>query len=356
MALLALRLYLILNAEAELGEETPKYTLEDFGSNMILIGELFLCSMIMFQVVVCGINLDDFIYLSNQLFAYNKAVLEMRKSKNIAIDAEHRRGTLMLDLNIYGSTIGSLILPFGVAACILHPMEPNHRIAEDWFELEVGLHNWFTLAWYAVTCIGLTGCGNIIIILSWNIAMYFLIANTCLEDITPDQVEQCWDGKRCSALTHYYGVMEDQEIVNMYRIQKLFNTLMNNFYSSVLISFHHVAVLAVVSIMIFFAIKFQDIIWDGGIIVEGVVLSTIFTGMIIIKVQSMMCGYLVDVSENFRDRCKKVVRGKYFLRKSAESCDTFHIQVAYPFYTVDKGTFVNFCSQVQDYAITLLLW
>ncbi|CAL8127995.1 unnamed protein product [Orchesella dallaii] len=155
MGILLLRLYLVLNADAELGEEVPKLTLEDFGSNMILIGELVLCTMIMFLAVICGLNLDDFIFLSNQLFVYNKAILDMMKSKNIEIDADHKRRTLFAELDTIGTCIASTILPFGVAACIFHPIEPNHRLVEDWLEIEVGFQSWFTIVW--ISCLSKWG-------------------------------------------------------------------------------------------------------------------------------------------------------------------------------------------------------
>ncbi|CAL8127991.1 unnamed protein product [Orchesella dallaii] len=354
-AALALRLYLILTAEPEYDGEKSELTLKEFGSNAILVGEIILCSCLMFLVIVSTIHLDDFVFLMNQLFVYNNAVLDMMKSKNIELSLIHRRNMLLLEVMTAAVCVVSAVLPFGLAAAIFHPMEPTHRMVLDWFEIEIKLEGFFIL-WYILTCVAMLGCGNIVAILANNIAFYFIIFNTCIKDLTAEEMGQRHGVKRCQMSTQFYELMEDNEIATAYRIQKLFNILINNFYSSVLVSFHHVAMLAVASIMLFFFIKFQDIVWEGGLLVEAFVLGTIIVPLWLINVQAIMCGKLVDASGAFKFRARKLVHRKTFLAKFGNSCTPFYIQVVYPFYTVHKETFADFCSQAIDYTITLLLW
>ncbi|CAL8112110.1 unnamed protein product [Orchesella dallaii] len=353
---LSIRLYLLITSQPDDGQESPTMNLEEFGSSIILIGEVFLCTCIIFLIIVMIFNLDDFIYLMNQMLSYNKAVLEMLKSKNIELEATHRKNMLILELTMIPIFLISTTLPFGLAAAIFHPMEPTHRMVKDWLEVEMRLEGIFFIPWYVVNCAGLLGCASIVAILSWSIAFYYFIATTCITDLTPENVSGRVEGKRCKILTRYYGVMEDSEIGACYRVQKLFNVLMNDFYANIMISFHHVALLAVTTGMLFFVIKFNKVVLDGGLIVEAVVLGIIFAPLLLIKLQAMMCGRLADISNNFKDRANKLLHRKYFLAKFSKSCDTYRIQVVYPFYNVHGGTFLEFCGQVRDNTINLLLW
>ncbi|CAL8087509.1 unnamed protein product [Orchesella dallaii] len=355
LAGLAIQLYLIITSESDDEGGKSKLDLKEFGCNAILIGEILLCSCVMFLFMVSLRHLDDFIYLMNQLLAYNNAVLEMIKSKNIELDGPHRQKMKQLEILMYAIFFVSTVTPFGLAATVFHPMEPTHRLVQDWFEVDIKPEGIFIIV-YIVGCASMMSCASIVAALSINIVFYYVIATTCLEDLTPEAADERIGAKRYNMVTQFYGVMEDNEIGTAYRAQQLFNVLMNNFYSSVLVSFHHVALLAVFSIMLYFDIKFQEMIWDGGLIAEMIVLSIVVTPLWLMKIQSSICGKLVDISDTFQDRGRKLLQRKVFLARFADSCSTFYIQVAYPFYAVQKETFADFCSQAVDYTITLLLW
>jgi len=354
-SILALQLYMKL---ATIDSETDvQMNVEEFGSLMLLIAEMLLCLGIMFVNLNCSMNLDDFIFLMNQMMKYNQVVLEMINSKNIQLDNSHRKGMLLMDMLICEMFLASITLSFGLALALFHPMEPTHRIFEEWLEIEVGFHGIFIPFYFAAVAI-FYNCGSIVVILCWNVGCYVMISSTCLNDLQPQRRIGDENGKqrRCEVLTKFYGAMQDDELVTIYRIHRLFNNLMNDFYATVLVSFHPVALLATVSVMIYFAIKFQEIIWQGGFLVMTVVLGIILFPMVLIRFECILCGRLVDASNGLKSEARKIVRRTTFLAKFAKSCDTFYVQVAYPFYTVHRETFLLFCSQVCDYSITLLLW
>lgn len=45
-----------------------------------------------------------------------------------------------------------------------------------------------------------------------------------------------------------------------------------------------------------------------------------------------------------------------YLARVVKSGKPMHLQVAYPFYTVAKTTFLNFCKQVMNNLVTIFLW
>lgn len=150
--------------------------------------------------------------------------------------------------------------------------------------------------------------------------------------------------------------MEDREIILLYRIQQLFLTLINQVMKTVLISLQHVATLSTASIMIYFAIKFDSVISETGFIGWVVVLGAVAVPFVVEFNEAIMLSALADVSEGFVGSGKKMVMRNTYYYKFLRSCPLFILHEAYPFYTVDKSTFLDFCAQVVDYTITLLLW
>ncbi|CAL8146191.1 unnamed protein product [Orchesella dallaii] len=354
--ILALDMYLKLVAEdipSETGadEKDPFY----FATFIIQIGEMMTQLVISFLAFTCVMKLDDFIYLTNQLFVYNGTVLELLKSKEIELDETHQKNMKQLELLIIIAFLFSFILPFGLAAIILHPVEPTHQVIESWLEIKVEA-GWVYFPFFLLVGLLLQGCAGIVVILSWNIACYYILATTCLDDLTPIQISERQNSKRCKVITKFYGEMEDHKVSEMYRIQRLFNELMNDFYKSLLISYHHVGSLVTSCTLICFAIRFWEILSAEGVLACAIVIGSIMVAMGLLLLQSIMCGRLVDISDEFKDVATKLVERRSLLAKFARSCDTFFIQVVYPFYTIRRETFLLFCGQVVDYVITLLLW
>lgn len=125
---------------------------------------------------------------------------------------------------------------------------------------------------------------------------------------------------------------------------------------SVLISYHHVGCLAVVVVLLVFAIRFNDLLHDIGIASYFVVFSIIMAPITVIYCQCRMAGDVVDVSERFKETGRIMIPRKFMFGKFTKSCTIFYIEVTYPFYTVTKETFTAFCQYAQDYSMELLLW
>lgn len=69
--------------------------------------------------------------------------------------------------------------------------------------------------------------------------------------------------------------------------------------------------------------------------------------------QSEICGEMVTGSDKFLSVSKQLLGRKMYLSKVGKP---LYLQLVNPFYTVDKTTFIQFCDQVMDNLVTLLLW
>lgn len=90
-----------------------------------------------------------------------------------------------------------------------------------------------------------------------------------------------------------------------------------------------------------------------------VVLSILVTPLALVWCQSMEGGQLVDASMEFKKACctnpllGQGRKGKIF-RKFGRSCTALYIPMTYPFYHLDRSTFIKFCDQCINKAIDLI--
>ncbi|CAL8146185.1 unnamed protein product [Orchesella dallaii] len=348
----------LVNEEiAEEGENTRKEAdLRYFATLIIEIREIMIALCAVFLGFLSVAKSDDLLFSSNQIFACSDSCYDnMLKEKGIRLDAGHKNSKNVLEFLVACILIVSIILPFGIAAMVFHSIAPTHQILESWFEIKVTL-DWKFFPFFIFIGILLVAAGGSASLLCIHICCYFTLAITCLEDLKPLTIFQRNGRTRSILTTKFFGKMEDIEIVKIYRVQQLLNILLNNFYKSLLVSYHHVAVMATAVVLICFTIRFNDIMLGGGIVACMVVLASAITPFVLMYIETTMCGRLVDISNEFEQMSSKIGERRLLLTKFAKSADTFHVQVAHPFYNVDRETFAQFFYQVINYVVTLLLW
>ncbi|CAL8146197.1 unnamed protein product [Orchesella dallaii] len=357
MYILDIYLKLVSEEIAEEGQDTKNETdLRYFATLIIEIGEIMLTLCIVFLGFLSVAKSDDLLFSFNQIYACSNSIYDnMLKDKSISWDAGHKNSKNILEFLVTYLLIVSIILPFGIAAAVFHPIEPTHQILESWFEIKVTF-DWKFFPFFIFNGILLVTAGATTSLLCIHISCYYTLAITCLEDLKPLTIFQRNGVTGNILTTKFFGEMEDIEIVKIYRVQQLLNILLNNFYKSLLVSYHHVAVMAAAVVLICFAVRFNDIMLGGGIVACVVVLASAITPVALMYAQTSMCGRLVDISNELKHMSSKIGERRLLIAKFAKSADTFYIQVAHPFYSVDRETFIQFFDQVVDNVITLLLW
>ncbi|CAL8146205.1 unnamed protein product [Orchesella dallaii] len=348
----------LVNKEiAEEGEDTTNQAdLRYLATLIIEIGEIMLTLCIVFLGFLSVAKSDDLLFSFNQIYVCSNSCYDnMVKDKRISLDAGHKNSRNILEFLVTYLLIVSIILPFGLAATIFHPIEPTHQILEYWFEIKVTF-DWKFFPFFIFNGILLVTAAGTTSLLCAHITCYFTLATTCLEDLKPVSIFQRNGTRRSILNTKFFGKMEDVEIVKIYRAQQLLNILLNDFYKSLLVSYHHVAVMATAVVLICFAVRFNDIMLGGGTVACVVVLASAISPFALMYAQTSMCGRLVDISNELKHMSSKIGERRLLIAKFAKSADTFYIQVAHPFYSVDRETFIQFFDQVVDNVITLLLW
>ncbi|CAL8146200.1 unnamed protein product [Orchesella dallaii] len=348
----------LVNEEiAEEGEDTRNEAdLRYFATLIIEIGEIMLTLCVVLLGYHSVAKSDDLLFSFNQIYVFSTSCYDnMLKEKNICLDAGHKNSKIALEFLAAFLLTTTIILPFVITAAVFHPIEPTHQILESWFEIKVTF-DWKFFPFFIFTGILIMTTGGTLSLLCIHISCYYIVAITCLEDLKPVAIFKRIGTTRSILNTKFFGEMEDVEVLKMYRIQQLLNILLNDFYKSFIVSHHHVAILAAEVMYIGFAVRFNDIMLGGGIVACVVVFALVVIPFVLMYIQTTMCGRLVDISNELKQVSGKIGGRRLLLAKFAKSFDTFYIQVAYPFYDIDRKTFAQFFYEVVNYVITLLLW
>jgi len=283
----------------------------------------------------------------------------MMESRNLVLDEESRKFKRTAEIITFVTCFLTAVFPFLLLVIVFHPLEPNNVMLREWLEFELKPENLDMSMLVFVVPFFLTaayGGGNAIFVFGCSAVTYCFVALPCLKGMTPESIHSRKGSRRHALVTRHYGVLEDIEIINLYRTQQHLNVLINTVFASALLSMHHVACLAAAATLAYFGIRFQSVLDNAGVIGYMVVFGGMSLPLIIEFVESYLLGQLVEVSFDFREAGINLVPRKTLLATFARSCQKMYVEEAYPFFKIRRETFFEFMEQVVDYTITLLLW
>lgn len=278
----------------------------------------------------------------------------MIEEGKIVLEPRQKRIIKVGEAVIFHAIYFSLLIPFVITVAIMHPIEPTHVLFKEWFDIEFE----FTLPLFPIMAIlwmAVYGCASIVTFQTIVIAWIYVLHTISMECFTPERVGRVREGRLCDLETPGYGTLSDYDVILLYRVQQVLNGFLNEFFRSVLVSFHHIACLATVVVLLVFAVKYDQVLANEGATGYAVVIACILVPLIIIFNQCWMCGDIVDKSQSFKRVGETLLARKFAFRKFAISCRIFYVEVAYPFYSIHKETFLLFCEQILDFTVSLLL-
>ncbi|CAL8134462.1 unnamed protein product [Orchesella dallaii] len=250
-------------------------------------------------------------------------------------------------------------------ACALHPLEPTHIMIQKWLEIDLHLHWKYIPFLFIVMAViskaAVTVFNGIIFAFC-----YILLATICITSLTPEHVTTVVQRQsnasasqkamiRYSVVTQCFGTLDDMTLVRMYRTQQVLNVLLNEIYSSILFSIHHVAALVVFVGLSLTLIKcpLETLINSGPIMVLLVVVGSQIPPFMEYW-ETHEINEVNDASNGFTGKCNRMLSRRSMLRKTVISCRRLTVELAYPFFTITKHTFLGFVYRGIDLMITLL--
>lgn len=279
--------------------------------------------------------------------------LEMVETGKLILEPSHKRTIILGEALLYLTFYFSLLVPFFVTMALMHPIEPTHILIKEWFEIEfrfsLQLLPFIILIWTSIFL-----CSSVVTLQNIVVVWIYVLHTISLERFTPERVNVVREGRLCDLNTPGFGTVSDNQVILFYRVQQILNVFLNEYFRSVLVSFHHVTCLATVVVLVVFTIKYNHILAAEGVKGYIVVAAIIFIPLILVFDQSWMCGNLEDTSHRFKVAGETLLPKKFVFRKFVRSCRLFYVEVVYPFYTIHKETFLLFCAQALDFTIQLI--
>ncbi len=326
-----------------------------FATIIIQWGEIILAAVVMMLTVVVIKHENELMYFINQLINYNNHILNLRELRQIPDDLNYRNKMLEGDIICLLAVWCLTTVAAGICVCVMCPIEPCHVIYKEWFDIIIKVEFKYTPFFVIATLIFYSYL-NIVFYIAVALLFFHNIITSVLLDITPTNYDKGEKEGQCYIMTPTWGLIEDTEVIQFYRTLQLFNTYLKHFMANVLVSLHQVACLSTAAILIFFCIKYQSVILQLGNFAFIVLSGLASCPFILVFLESKICGELVEGSYNFKQISKRLVKRKMVYTKFCNSCVHFNIPYAYPFYSINKNTLVDFTCHVIDYTINLLLW
>ncbi|CAL8085700.1 unnamed protein product [Orchesella dallaii] len=268
-----------------------------------------------------------------------------------------RKGIKEIRYLIIFVAIAGTIMPLGYGATFLTANEPVHQLFQEVLEVDVtfelhNIHILLGIGWLVTTC------GGVIFYMTTAVVVSFEFANICFSSLIPQRLQFRHSNKRLYKYhveTAYFGVLEDEEVIHMYRTQQIFNILSNNMVSSLLFCSLQPAIMIILVGLSFVVFKFFHVLQEIGL--TGIVLafSGIFIALLIQFLESENLGMLVEHSKNFRKIGRRFSNRRSLYWKFAVSCPVVYFDVAHPFYKISRETFGEFFQKYLEFLIDLLV-
>ncbi|CAL8070544.1 unnamed protein product [Orchesella dallaii] len=233
------------------------------------------CLLIAIQFRVLG-HRQHLASFSNQMFQYSKEMQNLLNERGLQLDNNLVRFIRIGEFVMLFTALSTAFVPIAFGICICADFEPTHKFIEEVLEVNLQVipaHSPFLLF---VMWMTLSSANAAFICVMLGI-IYFQLSKICISVLTPVTVQQRVNAPNAfsrrieyQVRTQSLGVRDDTFVMKMYRIQQMFNRLLNEFYASILISYHHVVVLAVFVIMSFLSIKYSAIVMNAGITITVV--------------------------------------------------------------------------------------
>lgn len=281
----------------------------------------------------------------------------MMTRNNFAFDRSRRLKILRGAGLVYLTTIFTTLIPPALAIVITTEWEPTHVLLRDLFEFDVSL-KWKHLPFLTFfTWASTSGAG--VIELAVTLAVCSMqLEDTCISSMSPENViiklKPNQKGIRYEIETQFWGSLSDEYVVQMVRVQQVFNLLINKIYASHMFSIHHFTLLVIFVCITVVGIRFTDDIAKGGPFACVIIFCALMIPVLIENQEAFLVGENADVADDFLKQCHRMTSRRSYFRKAIRSVPRIRLESMYPYGKVSKETFTKYCMNCSDYTFTLL--
>ncbi len=280
----------------------------------------------------------------------------MMIQRRLEFDAKRLKKIKASERLVYGLFLMFITIPPLMAIMITIPWEPNHALIKDTLEIDVKLqltHIPFLvlLTWFAINI------GGIIQLFATMMVASMQILDVCISCMEPQNINrspQMLGNIKYDIGTDAWGTMTDDVIILHVRSLQVVILLMNKIYASVMMSIHHLCCLVIHVCILYILIKMPDEILAGGVIACVFIGSVLSMPILTQYTEANLVGKNLEVVEGFLTKCRTMTSRRSLFRKTIISIPRIRVELLYPYGSVGKDTFLQFCHNSLDNLIALL--
>ncbi|CAL8070947.1 unnamed protein product [Orchesella dallaii] len=303
----------------------------------------------------------EVMHLMNEMSRYSDNVEDLMKRNNTQLNREEKKHLYKASVIIAVTGALCTSAPFLFGACICFRMEPTHAMLQEWLEVNISFQPKFIpfiifMAWIVSNAASVVFSGITLIY------HYILLARSLVYGLTPQSTSKMVQpgSSRYKVIIQYdlnstyFGVLDEMTAVQMYRTQQIFNSITNDIFGSVLISFHHVGCMLAFLGGALALLQATDDVLDAGPLVVAALVLAVIVSLILEYEESKEISEVCQKSGIFVRRCLNLTDRRSMLYKFAKSCPKLKVHAGYPFFDVGKETFTQFWGQGLDFLIGML--
>ncbi len=253
-----------------------------------------------------------------------------------------------------------ILVPFSFVSVLTLDSDETHNLIKEWLEIDLKWE-WRHAPFLILMAWGASNASSIIFFGTMMPLLYFthLIVNlNCMipSAVTIDRDNQDHPTGYVKHLvrTKEFGIMTETKYMHMLRLEGIMNRIFGQIDESVLATSHHVYCLAIFVVSSFIFIKAYDMLFDGGTLVLIIFIGGVTVPLLIEYQESTRLGQVCEASMMNLKKAKQYSRKGSGFDKFIESCKVLRLNLAYPFYNIDKYTFLEFLDQAADCIFNLL--
>ncbi|CAL8141105.1 unnamed protein product [Orchesella dallaii] len=296
----------------------------------------------------------------NQIYKLSDELEKMMSEKRAHFNNEQERLIKACEYVLLISVIFSTFTPLGYGIFFTSEREPVHQLFREWLDIEVNLdfHSLPIILLFMWAALAGGGAAFLVI---YVVVLYIFFALTCISSLSPTNIyiHVMKAGERVDKYTidtTSFGLMGEQEAILAYRTQQLITVYMNEIFASVLISLHQVALMVILVGTSFMLITVSKDLANAEVSVVAFVASVMVCVVFVVSCECFLIGKITDSSKQMLVTSKNLTSSRRSLyKKFLKSCTQLSLNAAYPFFTIDRDTFVKFMCQYLDFLIQLLV-
>lgn len=290
----------------------------------------------------------------NQLSVYDAPITRkyLGNGQNSPLIREGERLALII-------SVLCLVVPFSFVSLLTLDSDETHMLIQEILEIDFKWkweHAPFLIfmAWVASNAASIIFFGlmmNLLYIMPLIVNLNGLVPTAIFID--PNQDKKSGQKKKLVS-TQGFGTLTESEYLRLLRFENLLNRRCGEIFESVLTTSHHVYCLAIFVVSSLIFIRAYDMLLESGILVLTIFMGGLAVPLLIEYQESTRLGQVTEASETLLKKANEFCRRGTHFHKFISSCRVLRLNLGYPFYNIDKYTFLEFVGQAANFIFTLL--